>query len=485
MNNVHWLNSREIVERIIIQGDLILETPASFGSGDKEELVDIPLLLDPLEGKSLLTGASLAGALRSYLRERECGYGETSDNKSLYLNLFGRQEDGEGEQSLLIVHDSLGDKSTVELRDGVKIDPITRTALDKHKFDFELLEAGTCFKIRMELLVQEKRRDELLRGLAISLQGLEKCEINLGIRKRRGFGKCRVKQWKVCHYNLAEPKGLIEWLNTRCLDNGKLKVDQTVVKTGKNISALLNATDTDLDKRKRFTLDATFSLNGSLLIGSAFDNVNAPDSVHLKSKRGEQVVPVLSGTSLAGALRARALRIANTVCKNGNAEIWVNELFGSPLKSSKDNNSRDQNTASKLITSETEIINPLDLVQSRIKIDRFTGGAYPGALFHEQPVFGLDTEIKIDILIQNPEDAQIGMLLLLLKDLWTSDLPLGGESSVGRGRLCGKSATLTFKSTDPEPEQWIIKQAKDELDIDGNMAKLEGFVNIFQEAMNG
>ena len=475
MNNAHWLKSREIVEKIIIRGDLILETPAGFGSGDKEELVDIPLLLDPLEGKSLLTGASLAGALRSYLRERECGYGEIGDKESLYLNLFGNQEDGEGEQSLLIVHDSLGDKSTVELRDGVKIDPRTRTALKNHKFDFELLEAGTCFQIRMELLVQEKRRDDLLRGLAIALQGLEKSEINLGIRKRRGFGKCRVKKWKVCRYNLTEPEGLIAWLT-----NDKKE------KRESNISDLLGATDTDLDNRNSFAVDATFSLDGSLLIGSVFDDVNAPDSIHLKSKRNENLVPVLSGTSVAGALRARALRIAKTISKNGNAEAWVDMLFGPPIKSSQDKTSHDQNTASKLITTETEIINPLDLVQSRVKIDRFTGGAYPGALFHEQPVFGQEgTGIKIDILIQNPEDAQIGLLLLLLKDLWTGDLPLGGEIGVGRGRLRGENLTLTYRSADPKPEQWTINQAKNRLEIDGDNAKLEGFVNKFQEAMTG
>ena len=34
------------------------------------------------------------------------------------------------------------------------------------------------------------------------------------------------------------------------------------------------------------------------------------------------------------------------------------------------------------------------------------------------------------------------MLLLLLKDLWTGDLPLGGESSIGRGRLRGLEAKL-------------------------------------------
>lgn len=474
MNNVHWLKSREIVERITIKGDLILETPAGFGSGDKEELVDIPLLLDPLEGKVLLTGASLAGALRSYLRERECGYEGTGGKDSLYLNLFGRQEDGEGEQSLLIVHDSIGDKPIVELRDGVKINPITRTTEKNHKFDFELLEAGTRFEVRMELLVQEKRRNDLMCGLAIALQGLEKGEINLGVRKRRGFGKCKVEKWKVCRYNLKEPKGLIGWLT-----NDKKKERES------NISDLLGVTDTVLDKRNSFAVDATFFLDGSLLIGSAFDKVNAPDSVHLKSKRGGKTVSVLSGTSVAGALRARALRVANTVCKNGNAEAWVDRLFGPPVKSSQDKTSHDKTTASKLITAETEIINPVDLVQSRVKIDRFTDGAYPGALFHEQPVFGLDTGIKMDILIQQPEDAQIGMLLLLLKDMWTGDLPLGGEGSVGRGRLRGESVTLTYRSTDSEPEQWIIKQAKDELEIDGDEAKLEGFVNKFQEAMTG
>ena len=31
-------------------------------------------------------------------------------------------------------------------------------------------------------------------------------------------------------------------------------------------------------------------------------------------------------------------------------------------------------------------------------------------------------------------EAQAGLLLLVLKDLWSGDLPLGGESSVGRGR---------------------------------------------------
>src|SRR5438552_7411936 len=67
--------SRKIVRRIVVEGDLVLQTPAHFGNGDGNDLVDMPLLTDPLEDKiPLLTGASIAGALRGYLHEREHGF---------------------------------------------------------------------------------------------------------------------------------------------------------------------------------------------------------------------------------------------------------------------------------------------------------------------------------------------------------------------------------------------------------------------------
>ena len=476
MNKPHWLKSRRIVERIIIQGDLTLETPAGFGSGDEGTLVDIPLLLDPLENRALLTGASLAGALRSYLREREHGYGETGSSDSLYAKLFGVQEDGEGEQSMLIVHDSLGGKPGVELRDGVKIDPSTRTALDEKKFDVELIEAGTGFPVKMDLLVQEDRKEDLMRGLAVALQGLERSEIKLGVRKRRGFGQCRVTEWELYRYDLTRPEGLTSWLTN----------DPGVKQTGSGISDLLGATGTDLDRRNSFTVDAAFSLNGSLLIRSYGGDANAPDSVHLKSKRkykrSERLVHVISGTALAGALRARALRIAGTAGTKEKARDVIDGLFGPDIEK---NSSDDEPFASRLVTSETEIINPLDIVQSRVKIDRFTGGAYPTALFNEQPVFGQEgTGIRLKILIQQPTEVQIGLLLLLLKDLWTGDLPLGGESSVGRGRLRGENAALEYRLANEKPKQWTIREVKNELEIAGDQDKLEHFVSVFSGGMH-
>lgn len=466
MNNAHWLKSREIVERVIIKGNLILETPAHFGAGGKEGLMDMPLVLDPLEGKALLTGSSLAGALRSYLRERETGYRQQGNKESYYMSLFGRQEDNEGEQSFIIVHDSIVEKNlNVELRDGVKIDPRTRIAKDKNKFDFELIEAGTYFPIAIELLIQEKRRDNLINGLAIALQGLENCEIPLGFRKKRGFGQCRVKEWKVVRYDLTKPEGLIGWL----ADDHKEETK------GTKISSLLSIESPKLDKREFFTIDALFSLDGPLLIGSNSDQSDAPDSIHLHSNRNKRPVPIISGTALAGAMRARALRIAKTLDKNGIANKIVEDLFGTEI-----NSSEDKACSSKLITTEIEIEKSFSHVQSRIKIDRFTGGAFPTALFNEQPIFGKDDNgIQLNIQIQQPTFSQIGLLLLILKDLWTADLPIGGKSSIGRGRLSGKKANLSYKHKDNKTQEWIIAQGKDKLVITGEKMQLENYVQSF------
>lgn len=442
----------------------MLETPACFGNGEGDSLTDMPLALDPLESRALLTGTSIAGALRAYLREREWGYRQDKKTDALHKTLFGRQEDDEGEQSWLITCDALSEQAPqVELRDGVALDPRTRTAEEKKKFDFELLEAGTRFPLRLELLIPQNQRKALLEGLAIALQGLENGEIALGGRKRRGLGQCRVTEWYVTRYDLTTTAGLLGWLN------------QTgVSQTGPHIADLLGV-KADLDWRESFTVEATFELDGSLLIRSGQGGAGAPDMIHLQSNRSGRSVPVLSGTSLAGALRGRALCIAQTIGSEDKAAVLVNELFGLRIQSSK-----DEPRASRLTAAETEIGSPLNRVQSRVKIDRFTGGSFPTALFSEQPVWGKrETTVTAMITVQQPAYAQIGLLLLLLKDLWTGDLPLGGEISVGRGRLKGQKAMLTYKRADAASEQWTITQTGGQLRVDGDKDRLEKFVTDF------
>lgn len=479
---------RNVSERVLISGLLVLDTPAHFGNGDPAGLTDMTLARDPRDRSvALLTGASIAGALRAYLRDYAGGYGHRREDLS--EQLFGRIDNRLSYQSWLMVDDAFSVAAdaaltapvkpipvNVELRDGVAIDAKTRTAEDKKKYDIELLQAGTAFRLGFELLLPADQNG-LLDALAVALRGLQAGEIFLGQRKRRGFGQCQVVRWHVRRYDLQTPQGLIGWLAD----------DVTSGESGTDIMTLLK-TGPVQDQRTSFRIDATFDLPGSLLIRSGAGLPGEPDMVHLRSMRnGAEVndtkvngaeVPILSGTSLAGAIRARALRIANTIWPSDSvqAHYLVDETFGRRIKQST-----DEPTGSRLIVHEAVLQGTRALVQNRVKIDRFTGGSYPQALFSQEPAIGGEgASVRIVLeLRQRVSDptalqrAQIGLLLLVLKDLWTGDLALGGESSVGRGRLQGRKATLTYRKGE-KATVWEIEQL--EARLSATPAELEEYV---------
>jgi CRISPR/Cas system CSM-associated protein Csm3 (group 7 of RAMP superfamily) len=460
-DRISMRNQRQIIERIIIKGILILDTPTCFGSGDNDSDVDIEILRDSIEDKALLMGSSIAGSLRNYLREDNNGYGVTDDS----LLFGGKRSDDDGEQSPLIVNDALSnDTISLELRDGVKINSITKTAEDGAKYDLEFLESGTQFNLYFELLIdKESDRERLIRELIISLQGLEAGKIRLGIKKNRGFGRCHVEKWQVWQFDLRDDKQRIKWLHFPHWETGLLYGSPT----HDNIADALGVTLVEEDERQHLTIQATFTLASPLLIRSGQASTDkAPDVVHLKSRRNGEAKPILSGTSLTGALRHRAERIVNTIQQHIERESeeieqftnnFIDEIFGVDV--TKDKTKKPK--ASRLIVDEVEINDTTDLVQNRIAIDRFTGGALDGALFNEQPIFGNDrTKLIITLQLRQPKESEIGLLLLLLKDLWTGDLTVGGTSSIGRGRLKGENATIQYSD-----RNWTIVQNSNNKDL--------------------
>ncbi|MCS3924842.1 RAMP superfamily CRISPR-associated protein [Methanosalsum natronophilum] len=474
MNKAHWSRSRNISERLIISGTLVFNTPVAFGSNDDDGLVDNKVELDPLEGKALLTGSTIAGALRNYLREFENGYFNKGIVSDLSSKIFGTDKgDGGTEQSWLLTNDSIGPRPQLEIRDGVKINDKTRTAEDKKKFDFEMMEAGVKFDLEFEVLLptNPELKKEILQGISICLTGLEKGEIMFGSRKNRGFGRCSMKgKWKLHRYDLSHKEGLIAWLQK----------DISSPSEDKFIANLLKSQETIVDKREYFLIDSIFKLDGSLLIRSDPVEPDSPDTVHLHSKRNNKFEPILSGTSLAGVLRARGLKIAKKMDTTGNAESIINDMFGSDNTDDRSISS----SASKLIVHENVIENPLHLVQNRIKIDRFTGSSFPTALFNEQPIFDKnDTKVKIELILKSPKEKHIGLLLLLLKDLWTSDIAIGGETSVGRGRLVGDHASL-IHGTSSDRYEWEFSQAGMDLNVVGDRDKLEGYIASFLQGVS-
>lgn len=459
--NAQWKNSRHLEKRLIVSGQLKMVSPAHLGCGDTDSPLDMPILRDPLEGKPLLAGATLAGALRAYLSD--CGKLEWANA------LFGDIEGEVSYESPLAIDDAIGDILVLETRDGVAINPDTRTAKDKHKYDFELMSPGVTFPIRFELnLTQDKQF--LIDALAIALRGLENGEISLGKRKRRGFGECCVDNWKVWVFDWNH-EGLKKWLT--------FTPDMPADKEGKAIDRiLLDKEITPQSTDKRFIINATFTLDTSILIRSKPDPYGEEkdiDYYHLRDHKGN---PIISGTSITGVLRARILRIAKTFQKDGVA--ITDQLFGCS-KSAGQEQGKERQKASRVWVKEPVFQlpeNPLDQVQSRVGIDRFTSGAMKAHLFSERPEWGSDnTKVSISLGIHEPTDSDIGFLLLALKDLWTGDLTIGAESSIGRGIFKGETATLQYGT-----QKWVLTEADGMLSITGKPELLNEYVHaIYSE----
>lgn len=506
--------NRKVKERWFIEGTLELVTPTSLSNGDDDPLVDLPVVVDPLNGMALLTGASLAGALRSYLEDHDKGHA-----KALFGGERGRQEEDDT-QSPLIVEDALGETPEIELRDGVSIDPATRTAKDRERYDRQLLAAGTTFDLAFELVLAEgDNAADVKAALATALQGLEQGEIRLGGRKRRGYGECRVTSWSAWRYDLSTPVGIQGWLAHKRADipgHESAHWSWQVTGGGEGISqwdALKDVGKLSL-KSNPFELTATFAIDGAVLIRHGFEAETGPDVMHLTSHRGgDEPIPIMSGTSLAGVIRGQALRIARTVAgpNRDRADDFVDSMFGVMERPTEDMSPQERRGLKKIAgrvrVDESIIDGHTDLVQTRVKIDRFTGGAFESALFAEQPAFGGRFDLKValrppheaavkaklpkdathkelqEVLIRQ-RDAEVGLLLLVLKDLWTGFLPVGGSSSVGRGRLKGKSATIRYDGHEWEMEandQALTITSKNGADA----TTLNEYVKAFTREMQG
>lgn len=172
--------------------------------------------------------------------------------------------------------------------------------------------------------------------------------------------------------------------------------------------------------------------------------------------------PVVTGSSLKGAIRSRIERILNTILDSDSNQYYKLKytLLGFTKEEFKEDNGKlikinkifgkSENRKGKLRVEEFPLKNVHAEMQARIKIDRFTGGTIESALFDSMPVFsGANQEnVEIDFMLdkQNFPDWEeaAGLLLLVLKDIWTGTLAIGGEKNVGRGRLKGIKAEINW-----------------------------------------
>lgn len=454
--------SDAIVRRLYARGNWKLRSVAHFG-GDETGIADMCLLQDS-DGNPFIPGTSITGAVRSFLAKRLLPWTQYSDPKGIdkespELKQFFGGAGKNDTMSALIVADGIyaSEKVITSIRDGVRIEAESGIAADKAKFDVEVVERGTEFTLEFVCIIREGDCQSEYEKLFLALlHGFEKEGIRLGARTRRGYGRGRVDNWDIRDLKMDNCEHVMVWLNGDIWNSnqGKSKLSPDPLLT---------------DQRRFFRIEANFELRTSLLIRSSSEDPNkkdeVPDTTHLHSKDE----PVIPGTSFAGAFRHRANLIADILKwqTHGNGQDAVSEMFGAVHKQDNDGSDSNQTDpwASRVFIEERVVENVKPQWQDRVAIDRFTGGSLQSALFNEKPVYPCpiktetQTNIRLRLTLEEPKKAEIGLLLLTLRDFWSGHAVLGGETSNGRGTLQGIKAKLIYKDN-PDPtktEEWKLE----------------------------
>jgi CRISPR/Cas system CSM-associated protein Csm3 (group 7 of RAMP superfamily) len=398
-------NSNPILKRIAVKAECFFSSPALIGSG-LDDHTDSDILR--CDNRAFLPGSTVAGVLRSI---------------SGIEDLFGKN----GISPLWVydteLTDSDGDTAKIIELDGVAIDPDNKVALDKKKYDYEAVDAETEFTLRFLLTIREKDSNKDYEEMLDKLNGsLKSGSIAFGAKTRRGFGAVQCTSIMKCEFLLTHgsTEALTKWLEFDWASDDDW------------IGADFPEYSGNLDE-----ITANLKLDGSIMIRDTRniyeDSPNseeAPDYKHL-SISGR---PAILGTSWAGAFRSGLFRLLKNKYPEYIVNEYINDVFGHVTESDIDEIAKAEPSK---VYFDASFLEPVDKsvdgyrMITRVKIDRFTGGAADGALFSEMPWYGGQTEIKIRYKKGRNDIREL--VLLGLDAMDKGIIQIGGEASVGRG----------------------------------------------------
>ena len=421
--------NKMITKRIYAKGTLILESPLILGSG-RDDLSDNDALRD-WGGQLFLPGTSLAGVIRDCI---ETNYSKYADE------LFGKK----GADSTICkisIYDAHPVTTIItSIRDGVALDQETKTAIDRSKYDYEIIEPKAEFEFRMETVV---RVGETLveEGVKTILFELSEGNINLGAKTTRGFGKIKLNKETInfVSLDLTKEEDIKSWINW----------NWTIMNNKFDFKPVCPSS------KEEIVIDQEFQIPYSLMIRHYETDPSGLDMAQLAYA---DKTPIIPGTSWTGVLRHGAYAILEELGV-ANPNNLLDKLFGFVKKDTK------QAARSRIIVNESLIKDSLSMNTFRNKIDRFTGGTVNSALFEEAPVYGGTVKLEIKIRQANNEASwERALIQMVLQDMADGILPVGGETAIGRGILHADRKKLVISAKDQKALITKINEVKNEVE---------------------
>ena len=363
--------------------------------GDSETVLTGP------DGVCFVQGSSLAGAFRGWLEE-------DGEHMTLAEPLFGSQK---GSGSLIVSDGRFDMAAQVSTRPRLRINAETGSADPGGKFDIAQVNTGADFVFELVWLGQEEAPKQL-QAIEAMLAAMDAGQIRLGAQKNNGFGKVGLTVTRQ-FYDMRRPEDRTAWLEG--IDRGQpfalpeVVPDRRVyfILTGQ-IDGLLVKSSARLPKEERKDKQ------------KADENKKGKDKGSYTPNLTENNVPVLPGSSIKGAVRAQAERIAKSIDLDGKL---VSNLFG---------NAPDAETgrAGRVMVEDLRLDQAQTRKISRIRINRFTGGVIRQGLLMEEP---LSTPVRLELSVRQGSDVECALLLYALRDLGLGLYNLGSGGAIGRG----------------------------------------------------
>lgn len=418
MNNIH-----KLIGKIVFKAQIENTSPLLIANGNGE-ILDFEVIKD-VNGYPFIPASGMAGMFRKSFEKIVF-----DDNLRKQFNYFWGSGKNENtiSQSHIIIDDLKPSGFVIVERDGVAIDSVSNLAIDKSKFDYEIVEPGAKFLLQIEITLRKGfDKNTFLQFLKYIINIGESEGYQQGAFKSSGFGILKLEKPEI--YVFDFPLHSNKWL--AYIIEGKLNKGL--------LEHMDKIVDLKFEEPNSLFISGKFEIHNSLIIRSELDEIksgkdNSPDKTHLKNSKN---IPIISGKSIKGAIRHRAIKIVNTI-NNKNNKNLVNELFGFVDPKSKNA------MPSRLKSFEVEL-NGVDAIQiqPRIKIDRFTGGTVEHALIQTQPIWHNSEKFTLKFEIANCKLKDAALLLLVMRDLMTGDLAIGGEKAIGRGTLKGKDLNFS------------------------------------------
>lgn len=388
---------------IYINADIKNRTPLHIGNGGEDILTFEDFDNGKYKVNAYMPATGIAGAFRAYLSSIN---GEEKADE-----IFGSSS---GKVSKLTLYNAYSAANSMEFRPGVCIEGETGAAKQSSKFSRNFLADGHRFTLKFKIAGRDKQEAEETKDLLYEcLKAVNFGVINFGAYKTSGAGLFNLESVKECRYDLKNIDELMKYLK-----NQYSYIDVTKGIKDKNVSS-----DYVLFKFKgRLTEPILIKNNDSL-------DYNEPDGANIKSGKN----CIIPGSSLKGIIRARAERVLNYLGKDKLNDL----IFGTA--------EGDEKKIAGRVYTEDVVIKGADKKRAKyhkIKIDKFTGGTINSNLMDEEPVMGdIEFSLKFKKFMCNEENynnAAIGLLIYVLRDMATENLNVGSGYSIGRGLMQGE-----------------------------------------------